>query len=120
MKTGNETQSKEAIEQYLEKVGGDGHTIFKDSFIRDMGFTDDFVDRYCEDHESGDGVKATIFSTKDGKPMPECRGVYGLCFAYGIAHNIGADTSEAASKMGRGFQAQELVIAIREKLKEMA
>jgi hypothetical protein len=114
------TQSDEAIKQYIEKVGGDGHTIFKDSFIRDMGFTDEFVDRFCSDHESGEGVKSTIFSTKDGKPMPECRGVYGLNFIWGIADDIGADTQIASGKMGRGFQAQELAVAIQKKLEETA
>ena len=42
-------------------------SIFKDKFIREMGFTDEFVDRFCDDHESGDSAKATIFSTEDGK-----------------------------------------------------
>jgi len=119
MKTDNGQQSKEAINQYLKKAGGDGHTIFKDQFIRDMGFTDEFVDNFCQSHESGDCAKSTIFSTKDGKPMPECLGVYGLSFLYGIAHNINADTKIACSKMGRGFQAQELVVAISNRLKEI-
>lgn len=109
-----------AMAEYIEKVGGDGHTIFKDSYIRAMGFTDAFVDRFCESHESGDSAKETIFSTKDGKPMPECRGVYGLNFLYGIADDIGADTKIACSKMGRGFQAQELAKAIQNKLEEIA
>ena len=83
-----------------------------------MGFDEDFVDPLSYPHESGDGYKATIFD-KDGNPMRSMMGVYTLELAYAIANTIGADTEPAHSKMGRGFQASELTIAIKAKLEEL-
>ena len=105
------TQTKEAIREYLKTVGGDGHTIFKDEFIRKMGFTDEFVAKFAKDHTSGDGYKDTLFA--EGKKVDKIMGVYALDFAYGIAKDVGADMTIAYSKTGRGFQAQALVVAIR-------
>jgi len=112
-------QSKEAIKKYIEKVGANGHAIFKAKFISDMGFTDEFVGRYAVNHESGEGYKSTIFDTATGNPFKSCYGVYGLNFLYGIANDIGADTTKANGKFGRGSQAGCLCVAIEEKLGEM-
>ena len=125
MPTETETETKakqpvDAIRKYIEEVGGDGHTIFKASYIKELGFTEEFVARYAYDHQSGEGYKATIFDTNSGNPFKSCYGVYGLDFIYGIANDIGADCSIAHTKMGRGFQAQEVAKAIKDKLKEMS
>jgi hypothetical protein len=111
-------QEKEAIRKYLEVAAGDGHTIVKAESIREMGFSDDFVDKFVKDHSSGAGHKATIYDDA-GEPIPTCMGVYTLDFAYGIAEDIGADMTVALTKTGRGFQANELAIAIMKKLDEL-
>ena len=109
-------QTAEAINKYIEQAGGDGHTIFKDEYIRGMGFSNEFVDKFASDHSSGNTGKSTIFDDR-GNVMETCMGVYALDFLYGIAKDVGADMTIAHSKMGRGFQAQALVIAIKDAIK---
>jgi hypothetical protein len=110
-------QKKEAIQTYLKDFGGDGHTIVKAEYLTRIGFDADFVAPFAYDHVSGEGYKATIFDTKTGNPFKSCFGVYSLDFAYAIARDVEADTEPARMKMGRGFQAGELSIAIAEKIK---
>ena len=119
MITENATQTKEAVEKYMEEWGGDGHTIILAQSLVEMGFTRDFVARFARNHRSGEGCKATIYDTKTGNPFKSCYGVYSLDFSYAIAKDIGADMDGARKKMGRGFQAQELAKAISIRLDEL-
>ena len=112
------TQPAEAINKYIKEVGGDGHTIFKHEYIRKLGFTDEFVNELCYDHESGQSYKETIFDTESGNPFKSCWGVYSLDLLYALARDIKADTSDARKKMGRGWQARELVKAIKAVIEE--
>ena len=107
-----------AVTRYITEVGRDGHSIFKQSMFLEMGFTKDFVDKYTYEMESGEGYKETIFD-HNGKRINKCVGVYSLDFLYGVANDMGADTTVARNKMGRGFQAGELIIAINKKLEEL-
>jgi len=109
-------QKREAIEEYQKTWGGDGHTIIKAESLVDMGFDFDFVSRFAYDHQSGKHYKEQIFDNKTGQKMDSCYGVYSLDFAYAIARDIKADTKEAVSKMGRGFQASCLYKATKERL----
>lgn len=104
-------QSDEAIRTYLKEVGADGHGIYKPEYLVKMGFEVAFVAKYTVREKSGKSYKSQLFDNS-GNPVPYIDGVYALSFLYGIAENIGADTSEAMSKMGRGFQAQCLCSAI--------
>ena len=104
-------QSNEVVNKYLEEVGADGHSILKPEYLINIGFTFDFVAKYAYRQKAGKGKERLYDDT--GKSVAYMDGVYALDFLYGIAENVGADTSEARSKMGRGFQAQELCRAIR-------
>lgn len=104
-------QSNEAISNYLKKFGGDGHAIIIPEALVKMGFDVKFVAPYIFVEKSGKHPKEQLFDN-EGNAVKELEGVYSLSFAYGIAANIGADTTKAYEKMGRGFQAQELYVAI--------
>jgi hypothetical protein len=110
------TQTVEAINKYLEEWGADGHTIIKAEALVGYGFTQDFVDKFSYSHKS-DGTAKGSLTDNSGKPVDSIKGVYSLEFLYGIAKDIEADTAIAHTKMGRGFQAGELCIAINNVLK---
>lgn len=97
---------------------GDGHTIFVDTYFREMGFADEVVDKFVEVIKSNtDNHKETLFNPK-GEVIPELKGVYGLRFLSSIARTLGADTKSADSKLGRGFAAREYGAAILKWLNE--
>jgi hypothetical protein len=110
-------QDLKAVRKFVEEAGGDGHTIFLPSFFVKMGFEESFVLKHTRQYESDGSTKGSI--SKDGKILENVHGVYGLFFAYAVAADIGADPTEAHSKMGRGSQAGELAVAISNKLKEL-
>lgn len=111
-----ERQSNDAIKTFLNEYGGDGHALIDPKGLVKMGFSEKFVKQFTFVHKSGKSYKETIFDNS-GNRIEKIEGVYSLSFAYGIAANIGADTTAAQSKMGRGFQAQELAVAINNVLK---
>ena len=104
------------VHKALCKCASDGHTIFKEEAF-DM-LPKEFLERYINEYESDGTGKGDIFDDH-GNVIPKLRGVYGLTLLYGIAYDIGADTKEASSKSGRGFQADCLTRAINERLKVM-
>jgi len=106
-------QTVEAIKKYIEVYGADGHSILDPTQMVEFGFEQEFVNRFSYDHASGKSYKETLFDT-NGNPLQSCLGVYTLDFLYGIAKDIEADTQFAERKMGRGFQASELITAIKE------
>ena len=111
-------QSLKAVGQFVKsEASGDGHSIYFPKFFLDMGFSPDFVKRFTFKHKSDGTHKGNIY--KDGEVLKSLEGVASLSFAYGIAGDIGADTKQACSKMGRGSQAGELSFAISNKLKEL-
>jgi len=110
-------QKTSAIRKYLDTYGADGHTIIKAEALPEMGFDSEFVAKFAYDHKSGKHPKEKIFD-KHGNVFESLYGVYTLDFLYGIATDIGADKTAAHQKMGRGFQAQELVRAINAVIKE--
>jgi len=105
-------QSKEAIQKYVEKWGGDGHTIILPQSLVDMGFTFEFVKNNCFVHESDGTAKGNI-TNNNNVVVKEIEGVYSLTFIDAIARDIKADTTIADSKIGRGFRAQEMCKAIQ-------
>lgn len=111
-------ESTEAIKKYMADWGGDGHSILKAEALPKYGFSEDFINDNSYDHSSGRSYKDTIFDGR-GNKMASCMGVYSLSFAYALASNIGADTSKAHEKIGRGFQASELHTAIMKRIKEI-
>lgn len=113
-------QNIEAINKYLETYGGDGHSIIRAEALVEWGFDFEFVAKHAFNHQSGEHYKEMLFDTKTGKKMDAIYGVYTLDFAYAIAKDVGADMTNARSKMGRGFQAQALYGAIKTAIKEVA
>jgi len=111
-------QDLKAVRKFVEAAGCDGHTLFYPKFFTDMGFDSEFVNKFTHEHESDGTAKGSIVSNS-GKRISKVAGVYVLDFAYGVAYDIGADTGPANRKMGRGFQAQELAVAILKKLEEL-
>jgi hypothetical protein len=111
-------QSKAAIEKYLKEVGGDGHGIYAPEKFLKMGFDQEFVERYSFVHESDGSLKGSIYDD-NLRVLPEVKGVYALDFIDGIADDVGADKTEANRKMGRGFRAQCLVMAIRKSIESL-
>jgi len=111
-------QNKEAVKKYLETWGGEGHAIIVAESLVKMGFDFEFVARFARDHQSGKHYKEMIFDRSTGQPMDSCYGVYSLDFSYAVARDIGADTTAALAKGGRGSQAGCLYAAINNKLKE--
>ena len=77
-----------------------------------LGFDKAFVKKYTVVEKSGKHPKTWIFDSH-GNKLKSIEGVYSLDFAYGIARDISADLTGAQSKMGRGFQAQALVIEFK-------
>jgi hypothetical protein len=100
----------EAVRKYISEVGADGHSILSPVSLLRMGFSKKFVKENTHVEHSGKDYKSKIWV--NGEMVDKLEGVYSLDFMYSIADNIGASTSIARSKMGRGFQAQELSAAI--------
>ncbi len=93
----------------LEQLEGDGHTIFEPSKYLEMGFPPEFVEELTETLESDGSAKGSIQDLKTGRMVTKMTGVYNLYFLRYLAYKIGAKQSE---KMGRGFQARQLVTNI--------
>jgi hypothetical protein len=92
-------------------VIGDGHTIFSpEHYAPHFPLTE--IAPLGRTYESDGSPKGTIF--RDGKAMPSVSGVYNLAFLYWLAEQVGADATDARRMMGRGFQAQSLVAAIKQ------
>ena len=107
----------ETIRSVLDLIGNDGHTIYGVDEFKKFGLPDEFMERHITVHKSHKtNPKGMIFG-EGGKLVPELKGVYGLDMLWGLANEVGADTGEAARKMGRGGQACELTISIRRALK---
>jgi hypothetical protein len=99
--------------EFLREV--DGHDLYDMSHFTEMKFPEKFVKKFSRVHKSDGTYKGTIFDKK-GNAMKSMRGVFDLTFVRAVAYEIGADTAEADSKMGRGFAARCYASAIVEKL----
>ena len=101
--------------EMLKCLNGDGHTIYNKEFYLNKGWPAEFIDSLMYKYESNTGnYKETIFGNNDEK-LDSVIGVYSLDFHREVAYRIGA---KPTTKMGRGFQAQELRANIIEKLEE--
>lgn len=83
----------------------DGHTIYSPEMYTRAGVPEEVV------------MKLDRGFTPDGTAkgiLKECRGVYHLSFLEIVADALGADTSIANIKFGRGAQARALSEAIKE------
>jgi len=107
---------KQVILDLVKYIGGDGHTIYDPREDIFNGVSKELMESVTQTHKSDGSYKGSIFV--DGKCVEELYGVHGLELLWKLAINVEADTKVAASKMGRGFQAQALSEAIFNKLGE--
>ena len=105
---------KQAILDLLKVIGGNGHTLYDAADEIFQGMPKELMDAVTQTHKSDGTAKGSIW--RNGEMVPEMHAVYGLDLLWRLASEVGADTKLAAQKMGRGFQAQELTKALREKL----
>jgi len=98
----------------VEKIGGDGWTIFDANDELFDNLPDDLKTKVTRVHESDGTPKGSIL--KDGEIQPQMEGIYALDLIGLLAMHVGADTTEARQKMGRGSRSDALAKAIKEKL----
>lgn len=99
---------RERIISLLKEIGGDGHTIWKDSVLTQAGFDESFLKRFCHLYKSDGSYKGTLFDSS-GKRLVGIAGVYGLDLHEAICSDLKIAYER---KMGRGFQAQACLTAI--------
>mgnify|MGYP003152937129 CR=1 FL=1 len=109
---------KQATLDLLKVIGGDGHTLYDAADEIFQGIPKALIDMVTQTHKSDGTAKGSIW--RNGQMVDEMHAVYGLDLLWRLATEAEADTKIAARKMGRGFQAQELTKAIKEKLGEEA
>jgi hypothetical protein len=93
----------------------DGPSTTQPPVAKSIGIRQEVVDAYTSVQKAGTG-KYALYGN-DGSAVKEIRGLYGLTLLDAAARDIGADTKEADSKMGRGFRASCLTSAILKHLK---
>ena len=89
----------------------DGHTIFKPEAFTDAGLPAEVTQLFTRTYKSDGSPKGTIFVK--GQPVKTLAGVYGLDLLRFIASALGVEYRQA---MGRGFEAQNIQIALRQRL----
>ena len=89
----------------------DGHTILKPEAFTDVGLPPEITLLFTRTYKSDGSPKGTIFVK--GQPVKTLAGVYGLDLLRFIASALGVEYRQA---MGRGFEAQNIQIALRQRL----
>jgi len=87
----------------------DGHSILDPKGFIDAGVPQPVVEYLTHTHQSDGSPKGTIFT--DGQPVEELRGIYGLDALRFFASALGVEYRRA---MGRGFEAANIQIALRQ------
>ena len=105
-----DSSMKPAIEDLLETIGGDGHTIWKASILK--SFPEAIQKRFIRIIESDGSYKGSIWN--DGEMVDKLEGIYGLSLLGAICQDLNL---EYEGKIGRGFQAQSYTDSIRTWLK---
>lgn len=95
----------------LDKIGGDGHTIWSaDALKMDDPSLTFIIDNFTTVEKSDGSWKGSITSSETGELVQELRGVYGLTVIRSLARHYGV-TSGA---FGRGTEARQLTAGILE------
>lgn len=99
---------KESILALLDRIGGDGHTIFKPDVLGE--FPEELQQRFITTlHSDTSDYKSTIFDDQ-GNILKSIDGVYGLDVQEGILSDLGLRIRDFT---GRGFRARAATDAIR-------
>lgn len=95
-------------------IEGDGHTLFSPEYYAPHFSKAELGEAgLIRVHESDGSAKGSIFAP-DGSLIEKVEAVYNLSFLYWIHGKLGI--TEYPRAMGRGFQAEELVILIENAL----
>lgn len=105
-----QNMDREALKRVVACL--DGHSIFHAEGLVAEGLPQEVADFFTREHKSDGSHKGTIFT--DEGAVASLRGIYGLELLGLVADALGADTSDAYRKIGRGFRAQSLKKAISE------
>lgn len=93
----------------------DGHTIFKPEAFLEVGVPQELVDRCTSVYESDFSNPKYTISGPDGNPVKEMSGIYGLDALSSMIRDFDLP---AATKFGRGSQAQVWKEALHKHLAE--
>ena len=104
------TLDSQAVRNVLNNL--DGWIIVDPEEMISQGIPAEVVLPLIEIYESNPSDHKQSIYDGDGNLLNQLRGVYGLKLLYAIADNVGADTLEANSKIGRGSRAEALKKAI--------
>ena len=104
----------EHVLELVEKIGGDGWTVFDASDELFDNMPEDLKSKATRTYKSDGTPKGSIW--KDGQIVPQMEGIYALDLMGLLAVHVDADTTEARQKMGRGFRSRALAKAIKVKL----
>lgn len=86
----------------------DGHSILKPQAFIEAGLPQEVVNHLTRTYRSDGTPKGTIFV--NGRPVQELAGVYGLDLLRFLASALEV---EYQSAMGRGFEAQNIQVALQ-------
>lgn len=101
----------EEQKRLLNLFGNDGHTIYGGEFLTNNNVPTSIMRAFGEEIESDtSSPRTTIY--RDGIPVKSMKGVYGLRVLWSLADHY----KITSSKMGRGFQAQDLTEQLNAKL----
>ncbi len=87
----------------------DGHSILKPEAFIDAGFPQVVVEHMTRKYRSDGSPKGTLFV--GGQPVKELTGIYGLEMLRFLAGALGVEYRDA---IGRGFEAQNIQIALKQ------
>lgn len=104
--------SKDEMTKLLSVIGGDGHTIYNESYLLEHDVPNSVVNAFVTTYKSDGTLKGNI--EVNGAPVKSMKGVYGLSVLWSLASHFNVESD----KMGRGFQARELTDGIRKALAE--
>lgn len=104
----------EHVLELVDKIGGDGWTIFNAEDELFDNLSDDIRKRATKTHKSDGSPKGSIWV--DGEIKPQMEGIYALDLMWILAEEVGADVERAGMMGGRGFCSMALAEAINRKL----
>lgn len=99
-----------------DRIIGDGHTLFAPSFYAPFFSAEELAEAGLIEVHVSDGTHKGSMTDSDGNYIDKLEAVYNLHFLEWLNAKLG--TGKYATANGRGFQAQQLVDFIKEKLAE--
>lgn len=101
---------KEKVEEILDFLGGDGHTIYAIAQLVELGVPPTVLKDVAERHTTEKRNPKSQLFDMNGAPINALEGVHGLA----LMKKIAADLGIFSSKMGRGWQMRDLQNQVRD------